>query len=811
METFWQDIRYGVRTLYKNPAFTLIALVALTLGIGANTAIFSVVNTILLRPLAYNDPDQLVLINHNYPKIDLKASVSNPGYVYYREHAQSFSNVAAIDGWRVNLTGEGEPERLQGAKTSANLFPMLGIGAGIGRVFADEENEIGRDHVVVLSDSFWRRRYSADRDIVGKSITLNGDSYTVVGVMPPGFQFGREVGRVIDVWSPISFAPQDLSFNNLTNEHLVVLARLKAGVTLKQAQGEMDAIAANLRQQYMPGADNSVWGLSLQSLNELVIGEIKPALIVLLAAVVLVLLIACANVANLVLARGAGRHKEVAVRTALGASRVRIVRQLLTESVLLALIGGILGLLLSMWGIGLLLKLGDNGIPRAYEIGLDWRVLGFTFGISVLTGILFGIIPAFQSSKVDLNDALKEGGRSGASNLRRGLRNVLMVAEISLAIVLLVGAGLLIRSFFRLQQVNPGFQPRNLLVMQLSLPRFKYSAVEQQDQFYQQLLAELRTLPGVQKASAVSVLPMSGDNQSGSFAIEGRQVAENESMPHGDRWTATSDYFETMSIPLIRGRLFTDHDRSDTAGVAIIDEALAQKYWPSEDPLGKRISFEGGRANPKWREIVGIVGHVKHKGLEGESRAQYYYPYSQRPTSDMFLVVRSSTEPSSLVGAVRATIAARDKDLPVYRVTTMDQLVSDSLAQRRFAMFLLGVFAGLALVLAVVGIYGVMSYMVAQRTHEIGVRMALGAQISDVLKLVLGHGMVLVLIGVALGLAGAFALTRLMSALLFGVSATDPITFTGVSVILAGVALIACLVPARRAAKVNPMVALRYE
>jgi putative ABC transport system permease protein len=386
-----------------------------------------------------------------------------------------------------------------------------------------------------------------------------------------------------------------------------------------------------------------------------------------------------------------------------------------------------------------------------------------------------------------------------------------MVAEISLAIVLLVGAGLLIRSFLWLQQVNPGFQPQNLLVMQLSLPRFKYAEAQQQDQFYQQLLAEIRSLPGVKKASAVSVLPMSGDNQSGSFAIEGRQVAENESMPHGDRWTAISDYFETMSVPLIRGRYFTEHDRSDTSAVAIIDEALAQKYWPGEDPIGKRISFEGGRANPKWREIVGIVGHVKHKGLEGESRAQYYYPFSQRPASDMFLVVRTSTEPSALAGTVRSAVAALDKDLPVYRVTTMDQLVADSLAQRRFAMFLLGIFAALALVLAVVGIYGVMSYMVAQRTHEIGVRMALGAQLVDILKLVLGQGMALVLIGVVLGLGGAFALTRLMSALLFGVSATDPITFMVVSLVLGGVALIACLVPARRAAKVNPMVALRYE
>jgi putative ABC transport system permease protein len=812
MNTFWQDLRFAARMLWKNPAFTVVAVIALALGVGANTAIFSVVNAVLLKPLAYANPGELVLINHNYRKIDLKASVSAPGYAHYRDNAKSFSDVSAFTAWNVNLTGEGEPERLEGMTVTANLFPMLGAHAAQGRTFSAEESQPGNNKVVVLSDAFWRRRFGGLSGVVGKTITLNGENYTVAGIMPPGFQFGRELGPGPDIWSPIAFTPQDLNPNNLTNEYLAVLARLKPGVTAEQAQAELDSIAVNLRRQYMPGADESNWGLLLTPLDESIVGNIRTALLVLLGAVLLVLLIACANVANLLLARAASRQKEVAVRMALGASRWRLVRQLLTESLLLALAGGSLGLLLAMWCVDLLLKLNNTMIPRTGEIGLDRNVLLFTLGVSLLTGIVFGLAPAFQASKVNLQNTLKEGGRSGRAGIRRGVRNALVVAEISLAVVLLVGAGLLIRSFLQLQQVNPGFQPQGVLAMQVSLPPTKYAERPQKAAFAQQMLDEVRALPGVKSAAAITSLPMSGWNQSGSFRIEGKVIEQGQSSPHGDRWLATDEYFQTMSIPLVRGRYFEAHDTADAPGVVIIDEELARKYWPGEDPVGKRITFEGGAQQPRWREVVGIVGHVKNERLEGESRVQYYVPYAQRANSaDLFVVARTDGDPASLAGAVRGAIMSVDKDLPVYRVMTMEQMVSDSLAQRRFSMFLLGVFAALALVLAVVGLYGVMSYAVAQRTHEIGLRLALGAQAMDILKMIVGQGMFLVGVGLAAGLVGALALTRVMTSLLYGVSATDPLTYVGIALLLAVVALVASYVPARRATKVDPMIALRYE
>jgi putative ABC transport system permease protein len=811
MNTFWQDVRYAARMLWKNPSFTVVAVVALALGVGANTAIFSVVNAILLRPLAYRDAQQLVVINHNYPKIDLKASVSAPGYIHYRDNAKSFSDVSAISFWNVNLTGDGEPERLQGQAVSANLFPMLGAEAALGRTFTAEENQPGHNRVVVLSDALWKRRFGGYPNLVGKDITLNGEPYTVVGIMPPTFQFGRETGQIIDLWSPIAFTPEQLNPNNLTNEFLMVIARLRDGVTAEQAQAELHAIADNLRAQYMPGQDASNWGLLSTPFEELIVGKIRLALLLLLGAVGLVLLIACANVANLMLARAASRQKEIAVRTALGASRLRIMRQLLTESVLLALVGGGLGLLLALWGVDLLVKVNENKIPRAHEIGLDLSVLIFTLGISILTGIIFGLAPALQTSKIELQDTLKEGGRSGRSAMRHSVRSVLIVVEVLMAVVLLVGAGLLIRSFMQLQRVSPGFRPDGVLTMQLSLPTNKYAEPAQRELFVRRMLEEVEALPGVNSAGVTTVLPMSGNQQSGSFSIEGRQRAMNESMPHGDRWRASADYFTTMNIPLVRGRYFTEHDTAEAPGVAIIDETMAKKYWPNEDPLGKRISFEGGQQNPRWREIVGIVGHVRSVALEGDSRVQYYVPYAQSPSGGIYLAVRAEGDPNALSGAVRNAIRGVDADLPVYKVTTMDRLVADSLAQRRFAMFLFGIFASLALVLAVVGLYGVMSYMVLQRTHEIGLRMALGAQARDILRMVVGQGVTLVAIGLGLGMLAALVFTRLMSSLLYGVSATDPLTYAGIALLLGCVALVASYLPARRATRVDPMIALRYE
>ena len=813
METLLQDLRYGARMLLKQPGFTVVAVIALALGIGANTAIFSVVNAILLRPLNYKDSDRLVQINHNYPKLDLKASVSGAGYTHYRDNCEAFEIVGAASPWAVNLTETGDPERLQGMAVSHTFLPMLGIQPAQGRVFTAEEDQPGLNRVVVLSDGLWQRRFGGDPNLVGNTIKLNGESYTVIGVMPQSFQFGREFAQQIDLFSPIALTPQQLDPRRWRNEFLFVVAKLKPGVTLDQAQAEMDTIAANVRQQYFGGgdaSDPSSWGLLLRSLRETIVGEIRPALLVLLAAVAFVLLIACANVANLLLARAALRHKEIAIRSALGAGRGRVIRQLLTESILLATVGGAIGLALAHFGIRALLSLNEDKIPRAAEIGIDARVLFFTAGVALLTGVLFGLFPSLQTSKSDLHAVLKEGGRSGSA--RRSVRGLFVVAEVALALVLLVGAGLLLKSFQKLQEVNPGFKAEDLLTMQVSPPATKYREPQQIDAFFQQALDKIKALPGVRSAGISTSVPMSGFNSAGSFAIEGRTTAPGEMAPWGNRWFAGASYFQTLEVPLIKGRYFDDRDRSDAPQVAIIDETMERKFWPDENPIGRRISFQGDpQGNPIWREVVGVVGHVKHKGLEGESPVQYYVPFRQMPVNSVFLVVRTAMEPTSLAGAVRGAVQQVDPELPVFRVTTMERMVADSMTQRRFAMTLLGVFAFVALVLASVGLYGVMSYSVTHRTNEIGIRMALGAKVTDVLAMVVRQGMTLSLAGVGVGLAGAFALTRVMQTLLFGVSATDPLTYAAVALVLAGVSLLACYIPARRATKVDPMEALRYE
>jgi putative ABC transport system permease protein len=813
METLLQDLRYGARMLLKQPGFTVVAVIALALGIGANTAIFSVVNAILLRPLNYKDSGRLVQINHNYPKLDLKASVSAIGYTHYRDHCDAFETIGAASFWPVNLTETGDPERLQGMAVTHTFLPMLGIEPARGRVFAAGEDQPGHNRVVVLSDGLWRRRFAADPSLVDNTIRLNGEQYTVIGIMPPGFQFGREFAQPIDLYSPIAFTPEQLDTNRWRNEFLFVIAKLKANVTIEQAQAEMDTIAANIRQEYFGGGDAndpSSWGLLLRSMREIVVGEIRPALLVLLAAVAFVLLIACANVANLLLARAALRHKEIAIRSALGAGRGRVIRQLLTESVLLAAIGGAIGLALAHWGIRALLSLNEDRIPRAGEIGIDARVLLFTGGVALLTGVLFGLFPALQTSKSDLHAVLKEGGRSGSA--RRSVRGLFVVAEVALALILLVGAGLLLKSFQKLQDVDPGFRPEHLLTMQISLPATKYSDAQQIDAFFQQALDKIKALPGVESAGVSTSVPMSGFNSAGSFGIEGRTVAPGEMAPWGNRWFAGASYFQTMGVPLVKGRYFDDRDVRDATQVAIIDETMERKFWPDENPIGKRIGFQRDpQGNPIWREVVGVVGHVKHKGLEGESPVQYYIPHRQVPVNSVFLVARTAVEPASMAGAVRGSIQEVDRELPVFRVTTMERMVADSMTQRRFLMTLFGVFAFVALILASVGLYGVMSYSVTHRTNEIGIRMALGARVTDVLAMVVGQGMKLSLAGVGIGLAGAFALTRVMRTLLFGVSAADPLTYAVVAVVLAAVSLLACYLPALRATKIDPMEALRYE
>jgi putative ABC transport system permease protein len=813
LETLWQDLRYGARMLLRQPGVTSIAVMALALGIGANTAIFSVVNAVLLRPLNYADSERLVMINHHYPKNNVKASVSAVGYSHYRDHSQSFESIGALAAWSPNLTGSGDPERLNGMSVTHSFLPMLGAKYSLGRAISADDDQPGKNQVVVLSDAFWRRRFGGDPEIVGKTILLNGVNHSVIGVTAPGYEFGREFGPAVELWRPIAFTQQLLDPRRWRNETLTaVIAKLKPGVSFANAQREMDTIAANVRQTYFEGkaASPSDWGLALQPLRELVVGGIRSMLLFLVLAVGLVLLIACANVANLSLSRAAVRGREMAVRGALGADRSRMIRQLLTESVLLAALGGALGMALAYGGVRLLLSSFGEKIPRGHEIGVDAIVLLFTFGLSLMTGVLFGMVPALQGSKIDLSATLKEGGRSVAGRSR--LRNIFVVAQVAISLAILIVAGLMLKSLERLQEVDPGFRPQNLLTMQVSLPQTRFRDTVQIDNFFEQILAKVKSLPGVQGATLGTGVPMSGVVATGRFRIEGRTVEPGETDPWGDRWAAGAEYFQTMEIPLIRGRYFDQRDIQTSTPVAIIDETLRKKFWANEDPIGKRISFRvDPQGNPIWSEIVGVVGHVKTKGLEGESPAQYYFPHRQQPASGAFLITRTAGDPSNLAASVRGAIQSVDRELPVFRVTTMERLVSGSVAQRRLAVILLGVFALVAMVLATVGIYGVMSYSVAQRTNEIGLRVALGAKTMDVLGMVLRQGMSLALIGSAIGLVGSFALTRVIRSMLFNVSAADPITYFSAPALLVAATFLACLIPAFRAARVNPIVALRYE
>jgi putative ABC transport system permease protein len=806
MNTIWHDLRFSVRILLRTPSFSVVAVLALSLGIGANSAIFSVVNALLLQPLAYGESDRLVKINHWEAIKNSESAVSPPGFADYRNQSQSFDSLSAtyLGQTALNYSENDEPERLTGGRVSANFFTTLRVEPLLGRVFLAEEDQPGRNRVVVLSHGLWQRRFGGDLNVVGKDITLSGQSYTVIGVMPQSFKWKTD-----DLWRPLALAPESFAANQRGSEYLSVVARLKPGVTIHQAQAEMNTIADAIKQNnptYYPSEGG--WGLRVTSLFDEIVGGIKPALLILLGAVGLVLLIACANVANLLLARAASRQREIAIRTALGASRFHLIRQLLTESVLLSLVGGGLGLLLAVWGIDLLVAFSGDNIPRAEEIGIDGRVLAFTLLVSLMTAIVFGLMPAIHASKSDVQTILKEGGR-GSTSLRQRARAVLVVADVALSLLLLIGAGLLIKSFSTLQNVSPGFQAQGLLTMQVALPAFRYREPEQVKAFIERSLEEIRAVPGVESAGAVSDLPLSGSVRSGSFNIEDRPSAPGEEGPHADIRSATPGYFETMKIQLIKGRFFTDQDTRTSRPVAIIDETLAEHYFPGEEPLGKRVEFQQGKTI--WREIVGVVARVKHKGLDRDFKDQLIAPHAQVSNSTMVLVARTANDPASQVSAVRGAIKKVDKDQPVFRVTTMEQLLASSLAQRRLSVILFGVFAAVALVLAAVGLYGVISYSVTQRTNEIGIRMALGAERSHILKMAVRQGLMLTFVGVVLGLGGAFALTRVMSSLLFEVTATDPMTFAVVPILLAVVVLAACFVPARRATKVDPMIALRYE
>jgi putative ABC transport system permease protein len=810
MNTLWQDLRFGVRMLAKSPGFALVAVAALALGIGANTAIFSVVNTVLLRPLPFAQPERLVTV---IPRDERDGSLgdahSYPNFTDLRAQKQLFEAAAAYSAANSFLLGSDEPELLRGLVTSADLFPMLGVRPALGRTFTAEEDKPGAQRVIVLSDGLWRRRFNADPAIVGKSITLTSGPITVIGVMPPGFKYPVGMAKV-DYWLPLVPNVQPGTLTERGAVFLAVVARVRAGATLQQAQAELNRTSQQLAAAYPDS--NTALGFMLRPLHEELVGDVRPALYVLLAAVGFVLLIACANVANLLLARAAARQREIAVRVALGASRWRIVRQLLTESLLLALAGGGLGLLLAMWGLDLLIAAAPQNIPRLHEAALDPVVLAFTVGVSLLTGVVFGLAPALQATKTDFNEALKEGGRSGGEGLRQNrLRAVLVVAEVALSLVLLVGAGLLMQSFTRLLKVDPGFRPEHVLTADVVARSNSYPKPEQRAAFFQQVLQRIAQLPGVEAAGAVSPLPLGGNFEAFSFTIEGHPPAPRGEEPSADFRITSADYFRAMSIPVQRGRAFSERDNASAPPVVIVNETFARHFFAGEDPLGRRMVVGTG-AEDRPREIVGVVGDVRHAGLDAETTPEMYVPYLQESAGRLTIVTRARAgDAGAIAASVRQSVREVDKDQPVYNVRPMTQLLADSVARRRFNMLLLGLFAAVALLLAALGLYGVMAYSVTRRTHELGIRIALGAQTRDVLRLVVRQGMALVAVGLVIGVCAALVVTRLIRTLLFGVSNVDPLTYAGVALLLLVVTLVACLVPARRATKVDPMVALRYE
>ncbi|MCM3901003.1 MAG: ABC transporter permease, partial [Pyrinomonadaceae bacterium] len=795
METLLRDIRYGIRSLTKRPGFTVVALIALALGIGANTAIFSLVNGVLLRPLPFAEPDRLVWMWGNIRNGGNRASVSPPDFLDFRKENKTFEEFAASFTMplALNLTGSGEPERLSASGITGNYFQALGAKPLLGRTFVLENEKPGNDQVVVLSYALWQKRFGGDPAIVGKTIALDGKAREVIGVMPQHFNFPRAAG----LWIPINFdIDPDMK---LRKAHFMrPIGKLKEGVTIAQAQADMDVIARRLEEQYPES--NTGWGLRLVSLREELVGNTRPTLFILLGAVGFVLLIACANVANLLLVRAAARQKEIALRTALGAGRFRIVRQMITESVLLALMGGTLGTLLAIWGVDLLVTLSADNIPSTAQVGIDATVLGFTLLISLLTGVLFGLAPALRTMNLNLTDSLKEGGRSGSEGARRNrTRSVLVVIESAVAVMLLVGAGLLVRSLIQLQNTSPGFDAHNVMTMNITLSRQKYSTPEKASSFFQELEGRVSGLPGVESVGLVTELPLSGQLNDMPFTVEGRPPVTIDQAFDADFRRVNQHYLSTLRIPLLRGRNFTEQEVRQSARVLLISELLASQVFPNEDPIGKRLITV---MSPQPWEIIGIVGDIRDRALETQPFPAMYMP--TYASGRINLVIRTQGDPTSITAAVRKEVHALDPDQPVADVKTMEQWVETAVAGPRYRTLLLGLFALLALVLASTGIYGVMSYSVAQRTHEIGVRMALGARQLDVLKLVVLQGMGLVLIGVAVGLLASFALTRVMSTLLFGVGAKDPVTFAVVATLLTLVALVACYLPARRATKVDP-------
>jgi putative ABC transport system permease protein len=798
METIFTDIRYGFRGLVKRPAFTAIALLTLALGIGVNTAIFSVVDAVMLRPLPYEDPGQLVRLWSDISGQRTEQNEFSPAEItQFRDQLTTFEDVGMFDiGLSANLTGGAQPERVNGSEASPGLFNLLRVKPVIGRTFLPDETEAKQSKVVLFSEGLWRRRFNADPNLVGRTVQLDGEPFTVVGVLPESFKFPEKV----DIWLPFSFTAADWQ-NDRQHYYVLAVGRLKSGITMDQAKADLEAIMQRLAPTF--SAARKKWGVTVIPMHEQVVGKVSVTLWILFGAVGLVLLIACVNVANLMLTRTADRRKELAIRVALGAGRTRVVRQLLFESLLLALFGGGAGVVLAIWITKLFSVSLLESLPRGEEVGVDARVLVFTLAVSILTAFIFGLAPALQGSNPNLNETLKEGGRRSSGGSRRGVRDFLVVSEIALSLVLLIGAGLLVKSFSRLQSVNAGFDAHNLLTMEITLPRVKYPKTSDQNAFVQQAMQRVQGLPGVKSVAATINLPLLGTWGMG-YGVQGHP---NEPNQVADNANITPNYFQTMGIPVRQGREFSDHDTTDGHEVIIVNEAFVRKHFPNENPIGQ-IVLSGRK-----REIVGVVGDVKSRGLELETRPQLYLPYAQKPTPAPFLTftIRTEIEPLSVAAAAQKEIESLDRDLPVANIRSMDQIVSTSLEQRRLTMALFVGFAVIALLLAAIGVYGVVSYSVTQRTHELGIRVALGARWGDVLRLVLSQGIALAVIGVVVGVGGALALTRLMRSLLFQVGTTDLATFVLVASGLVAVVLLACYVPARRATKVDPLEALRSE
>ena len=802
METLVQDLRFGLRMLLKSPGFTLSAILALALGIGANTAIFSVVNAVLLRPLPYKDAERIVMVWEGKPDKGWDTfAVSPANYLDWVAQSRSLESIAAFRTSPLIATGGSEPERLRGALATRQYFDLVGIKPSLGRVFLETEFEPGKSHAVILSDALYKRRFGGRPDVLGTTVVLNSEPVTIVGVMPQGFRLPSGADALL----PMAFSAEESQRRG--SHYLVAMARLAPGASLESASAEMKALAARLEKEHPD--TNAGWIVKLVPLYEQVVGDVRPALWALFGAVGCVLLVACANVANLLLARSASRRGEIAVRAALGAGRLRLVRQLLTESLLLAVLGGGLGLLLGMWSVDLLRALQPGNLPRLESLSIDGTVMLFTFLASAVTGLLFGLLPALALSRSHLHGVLQEVGRGGRSRMSQKVRGGLVVAQVALSLVLLAGAGLHLRSIQRLMHVDPGFDPEGVLTMRASLPQQKYPKEEMQTAFYDRVLDSLKVLPGVQVAAAVSPLPQSENDLIFSVSVQGRPPANPGEEKSANWYTASPGYFTAMRIPLLKGRLFTDSDAAGAPRVALINETMARTMFPNEEPIGQHLVM--GIDSAAVREIVGVVGDVRHYGLDQDVTMQMYDPVRQRPMTGMTFVLRTSVDPASLAPAARRAVLAADPEQPVSDVRSLREVVDATTAQRRFSLLLLGVFAGIALLLAAVGIYGVVGYSVAQRTHEIGVRMALGARRGEILGLVLRQGMALALLGVGVGLVGALALTRLIAGLLFGVSASDPLTFAATAVILSGVALLATFIPAHRATRVEPTAALRYE